>query len=65
MKSLFDSMIQLCETGRRAGSLPKPSREPRPAVLLSTVNYSSVSGEEEEAEAMEVGGECVKLDGEH
>lgn len=51
-------MIQLRKTGRRAGSLPKPSREPRPAVLLSTVNYSSVSGEEEEVER-------VKLDGEH
>lgn len=52
-------MIQLGKTGRRAGSLPKPSREPRPAALLSTVNYSRVSGEEEEE------GERVKLDGEH
>lgn len=43
--------VQCWQAGRKP---PHLSLEPRPAVLLSMVNYSSVSGEEDE-EAMEMG----------
>lgn len=43
--------MQNWQAGRKP---PHRSSEPKPAVLLSMVNYSSVSGEEDE-EAMEIG----------
>lgn len=48
MKSLFESLgptVQNWQAGRKP---PHCSVEPRPAVLLSMVNYSSVSGEGDE-----------------
>lgn len=50
MRSLFET----ADPTVRAGSLPTAAQEPRPAALLSAVNYSRVSGEEIE-EGVEVG----------